>query len=314
MNAPLLMWIAFGVVVVVMLAVDLKVFHKKAHEIKLAEAIVWSIAWIALSLAFNYGVYLQLGKDTALKFLTGYIIEKSLSMDNLFVFLLIFTYFGIPAEYQHKILFWGILGALLFRALFIAAGVTLIQTIAWTIYVLGAFLLFTGVRLAFGKEREFHPEKNIGIKVFKRFMPVTTDYNSGHFFLLKEGRRYATPMLVALIVLETTDIIFATDSIPAILGITVDPFTVYSSNIFAILGLRAMYFVLAGVMRLFRFLNYGLAFILAFVGAKMLTGDYIHMPVELELGIVGGILAVSILISILFPEKKSGESGTSKQS
>ena len=304
MTQSTLMWAAFAAVVVVMLALDLKVFHRLAHEIKLTEAVVWSGIWVTLSLAFAYGVFLELGHEAAMKFLTGYLIEKALSMDNLFVFLIIFSYFGVPLEYQHKVLFWGIIGALLFRAMFIAAGVTLIGMFSWTIYALGAFLIFTGIKLAFEKDREFHPETNVGIRLFRRFFPVTRDYEGDRFFIPRNGLLTATPLFIALIVIETTDIVFATDSIPAILGITTDTFLVYSSNIFAILGLRAMYFVLAGVMRMFRFMHYGLSIILVFVGVKMVTANWLHMSVALELCIVCALLLLSIAMSVLLPEKK----------
>ena len=286
MTQSTLMWAAFAAVVVVMLALDLKVFHRLAHEIKLTEAVVWSGIWVTLSLAFAYGVFLELGHEAAMKFLTGYLIEKALSMDNLFVFLIIFSYFGVPLEYQHKVLFWGIIGALLFRAMFIAAGVTLIGMFSWTIYALGAFLIFTGIKLAFEKDREFHPETNVGIRLFRRFFPVTRDYEGDRFFIPRNGLLTATPLFIALIVIETTDIVFATDSIPAILG------------------LRAMYFVLAGVMRMFRFMHYGLSIILVFVGVKMVTANWLHMSVALELCIVCALLLLSIAMSVLLPEKK----------
>jgi tellurite resistance protein TerC len=297
------MWLAFGAIIIVALAVDLKVFHRRPHEISVREATVWSVVWIALSLAFAGYVYIELGRVAATQYLTGYLIEKALSMDNLFVFLIIFTWFGVPAEYQHNVLFWGILGALLFRALFIAAGVGLITALHWTIYILGAFLIYTGVRLAFEKDREFDPERNIAIRLFRRFFPVSAVYDGRRFFTRQGGALAATPLFITLLVLETTDIVFATDSIPAILGITTDPFLVYTSNIFAILGLRALYFLLAGVMRLFRFLHYGLSLILVFVGLKMVTEKFIHLGVDMELGIVLAILALSILASIAIPSK-----------
>jgi tellurite resistance protein TerC len=273
-----IMWIVFGVVVIAMLFIDLKVFHRAAHEVKLKEAVLWSVIWIALSLLFCAGIYHELGKQPAVQFLTGYLIEKSLSMDNLFVFLMIFRYFRVAGEHQHKILFWGILGALFFRAIFIALGVTLVQSLQWTIYILGAFLIYTGVRLAFEKEREIHPEKNPWIRLFRKIFPVTTETVGDRFFTRIAGRIHATPLLITLIVIETTDIVFATDSIPAILGITTDPFLVYSSNILAILGLRALYF-----------------------GAKMVSAGWIHLGVDIELGIVLGILVFSIVLSLVVP-------------
>jgi tellurite resistance protein TerC len=303
MSPSTLMWIGFGVLVIFMLAIDLKVFHRAAHEIRLKEALVWSFIWIAISLLFCAGIYHELGRPPAVQFLTGYLIEKSLSMDNLFVFLVIFRYFRIPNEHQHKILFWGILGALIFRAIFIALGVTLVQSLQWTIYILGAFLVVTGIRLAFEKEREIHPEKNLWIRLFRKMFPVTTEAHGDRFFVRIDRRLFATPLLITLIVIETTDIVFATDSIPAILGITTDPFLVYSSNILAILGLRALYFVLAGIMDLFRYLHYGLSVILVFIGAKMLSAGWIHLSVELELGIVFAILLLSILLSLAIPHR-----------
>ena len=311
MPVSLLMWLVFGVVVLVMLVIDLRVFHKLAHEVRLREAVVWSIIWILVSLGFGVGIYFELGAEPAVKFFTGYLIEKALSMDNLFVFLVIFSYFGVPSEYQHNVLFWGILGALVFRAIFIAAGVTLIQTLAWSIYVLGAFLIFTGIKLVMAKDKAFHPEKNITIRIFRRFFPLVSEYHGSSFFVRVGGVLKATPLLVTLIVVETTDVVFATDSIPAILGITTDPFLVYSSNIFAILGLRALYFVLAGIMSMFRFLHYGLALILVFVGAKMLLGELLHMHVMLELAVVVSILVISVLVSLVLPEKKPPESDAS---
>ena len=296
------MWLTFGVLVVIMLVLDLGVFHRKSHEIKIKEALTWSAIWIALALLFNVGVFFIEGKDPALKFLTGYVLEKSLSVDNLFVFLLIFNYFKVSARYQHQILFWGILGAILTRAIFIAAGVTLIHQFEWVIYVFGGFLILTGVKLAFEKDKEIHPEKNVVLRLFKRVMPISTQNDEGRFFVRIQNKLHATPLFVVLLIVETTDVIFAVDSIPAILAITTDPFLVYTSNIFAILGLRALYFALAGLMQLFHFLHYGLAAILVFIGCKMLLGEMWHPSTELALGIIAGILAASILASILKPK------------
>ncbi len=302
MANSLLLWIGFNLFVLAMLALDLGVFHRKAHVVKIKEALIWSAVWITLALLFNVGVYYWRGPQTALEFLTGYLLEKSLSVDNVFVFLLIFSYFRVPALCQHKVLFWGILGALIMRAVFIAAGITLIQQFHWVIYVFGAFLIFTGIKMALQKDKEIHPEKNPVIKLFRRLMPVTKDYDDkSRFFVRKDGRIHATPLFVALLVVETTDVIFAVDSIPAILAITHDPFIVYTSNVFAILGLRALYFALAGIMQLFHHLHYGLSAILVFVGVKMLIADMYKIPIGIALGVVAGILLVSVIASLVRP-------------
>jgi len=290
-----------------MLWLDLAVFNRKAHVISVKEALLWSLFWIVLALTFNWGVYLYQGKEVALQFLTGYLIEKSLSVDNLFVFLLIFTYFKVPAIHQHKVLFWGILGALVLRALFILAGVALVQRFAWLLYVFGAFLVFTGIKLAFEKDKEIHPEQNPVIKLFRKMIPVTKNFVGGKFMVREGAKLVATPLLVVLIVVETTDVIFAVDSIPAIFGITLDPFIIYTSNVFAILGLRALYFALAGIMRLFHHLHYGLSLILVFVGAKMLMADFYHMPTGIALGTIAAILVVSIVASMMWPAHSSRE-------
>ena len=291
-------WVIFNLFVLAMLALDLGVFHRKEHEVKFKEAVIWSIVWITLALLFNSGIYFWKGSKPALEFLTGYVIEKSLSVDNIFVFLLIFSYFKVPAQYQHKVLFWGILGALIMRAVFIVAGVTLIQKFHWIIYIFGAFLIFTGIKLWREKKKEIQPERNPVLKLFRKLVPVTEEYQQGKFFVKKDRRRLATPLFVVLLVVETTDLIFAVDSIPAILAITLDPFIVYTSNVFAILGLRALYFALAGLMRLFDYLHYGLAAILIFVGIKMILSDLLKIPVGISLGVVAGILALSIMLSL----------------
>ncbi|NUO80197.1 TerC family protein [candidate division KSB1 bacterium] len=305
MSSELWMWIGFNVFVLAMLALDLGVFHRKAHEVKIKEALIWSGVWIALALVFNYGLYLWRGPQTALEFLTGYLIEKSLSVDNIFVFIMIFAYFKVPAVYQHKILFWGILGALVMRAIFIATGVTLIEKFHWVIYVFGAFLIITGIKMAVQKDKEIHPEKNPVLKLFRRFMPVSTQYVGDKFFIKQQDRRFATPLFVVLLLIETTDVIFAVDSIPAILAITTDPFIVYTSNVFAILGLRALYFALAGIMQLFHYLAYGLSAILVFVGAKMMLVDFYKLPIGIALGVVAGILTLSIAASLLYPKTET---------
>jgi tellurite resistance protein TerC len=287
-----------------MLILDLGVFHRKAHVVKIREALLWSAIWIALALIFNLGIYFWRGEEAALEFLTGYLIEKSLSVDNIFVFVMVFSYFRVPALYQHKVLFWGILGALIMRAIFIFAGISLIQHFHWVIYIFGSLLILTGVKMAVQKDKEIHPEKNPVLKLFRKFMPVIHRYEGDKFFVKQNNRLFATPLFIVLLVVETTDLIFAVDSIPAILAVTLDSFIVYTSNVFAILGLRALYFALAGIMNLFRYLNYGLSAILIFVGAKMLVADFYKLPIGIALGVVAGILIISIVASLLWPRKE----------
>jgi tellurite resistance protein TerC len=295
----ILLWFAFNIFILAMLALDLGVFHRKAHEVQIKEALGWTAIWITLALLFNLGIYFWRGPEPALEFLTGYLIEKALSVDNIFVFLLIFSYFDVPLLYQHKVLFWGILGALIMRAIFIIMGITLIQKAHWVIYVFGAFLILTGIKIALQKEKEIRPERNPVLRIFRKFMPVSERYENGKFFIGKEGRYLATPLFIVLLVVETTDIVFAVDSIPAILAITLDPFIVYTSNVFAILGLRALYFALAGMMRLFQYLHYGLSAILVFVGVKMLVASVWKIPITIALGVVAGILLISVGASII---------------
>ncbi|PTY05233.1 hypothetical protein DB347_17340 [Opitutaceae bacterium EW11] len=297
-DTPLLFWILFNVFVLGMLALDLGIFHRQAHEVKVKEALLWSAVWVGLALLFNAGLFFWRGSTPALEFLTGYLIEKSLSVDNIFVFVLLFSYFKIPALYQHRVLFWGILGALVMRAAFIAAGVTLIERFHAVIYVFGAFLVFTGVKMWFSKGQEVHPEKNPVLRIFRRFMPVTNELHGPRFLIRQNGVRHATPLLVVLLLVETSDIIFAVDSIPAILAVTRDPFLVYTSNVFAILGLRSLYFALAGIVQKFEYLHYGLAFILGFVGLKMLLVDIYKVPIAASLGVIGAALAISVLLSM----------------
>lgn len=311
MSNQLLLWVVFNIFVISMLALDLGVFHRKAHEVRIREALLWSAFWIILSLLFNVGVYFWRGSVVALEFLTGYLLEKSLSVDNIFVFLMIFTYFRVPYLHQHKVLFWGILGALIMRALFILIGVTLIQKFHWVIYIMGGFLIVTGIKMATQKDDEIHPERNPVLRLFRRIMPVTENYEGGRFFVRRRGALYATPLFVVVLVVETTDVIFAVDSIPAILAITLDPFIVYTSNVFAILGLRALYFALAGIMRLFHYLPYGLSLILVFVGIKMLLVDIYKIPIGIALGTVATILIVSVLASMIWPPKEEEASPTS---
>ncbi len=301
----MLLWTVFTLIILFLLYLDLFVFFKKAHVVKFKEALIWSIVWIALALVFNAWIYFVSGPQRALNFFTGYLIERTLSIDNLFVFLIIINYFKVPAKNQHGILFWGIFGALVVRGIFIVVGVTIIGMFHWTIYLFGLFLVVTGFKTAMKKEKRLELEKNPILKIFRQFVPVTEDYVEDKFFVKRNGRVWATPLLVALLVIEVADVIFAVDSIPAILAITTDPFIVYSSNIFAILGLRALYFALAAIMDMFCYLNYGLAVILIFIGGKMMLQDFFEIPVALTLGVVIAVLTFSMLASIMKSKKKS---------
>ena len=302
------LWIGFNLFVLSMLAVDLGVFHRRAHEVSIKEATVWSIVWISLAMLFNVGLYLFWDKvsptsnysnsEAALAFLTGYLIEKSLSVDNIFVFVLIFTFFAVPAVYQHRVLFWGILGALLMRGTLIAVGAVLLKEFHWIIYIFGAFLIFTGIRMAVHRNEEMHPEQNPVVRLLRRIMPVTENYERDHFFIRRAGKLLATPLFLVLLVVETTDLIFAVDSIPAIFAVTNDPFIVYTSNVFAILGLRSLYFLLAGVIDKFYYLKLGLSVVLAFVGTKMVIVDIYKIPIGLSLGVIASILAISVIASL----------------
>lgn len=303
MSNQALLWVGFNIFVLAMLALDLGVFHRKAHQVKFKEALAWSGVWIILAVVFNLGIYLWGGSEKGLQFLTGYLIELSLSVDNLFVFLLIFSYFGVPARYQHRVLFWGILGAIIMRITFILGGVVLIQKFHWIIYVMGIFLILTGIKMALQKHKQIHPERNPVLKLFRRFVPVTDDYHEGKFLVKRGKQLYATPLLIVLLVVETTDLVFAVDSVPAILAITLDPFIVYTSNVFAILGLRSFFFAIAGVMQMFHYLQYGLSVILVFVGAKMLISNIYKIPISIALGVVVGIILLSVILSIVRPLK-----------
>ena len=295
----LVLWITFNVFVLGMLAIDLGIFHRKAHAVSIREAATWSTVWVVLSLIFNAGIYYAWGEDKALEFLTGYVIEKALSVDNLFVFLMIFQYFGTPAMYQHRVLFWGIVGALVMRAIFIASGAALLENFHWMIYVFGAFLIITGIKMLLQGDEKLEPDKNPVVRLFQRFVPITKEYDGQKFFVRKNGKIHATLLMLVLVVVETTDVIFAVDSIPAIFAITLDPFIVYTSNVFAILGLRALYFLLAGVMDMFTYLKVGLSLVLCFVGAKMVIVDIYKIPTGVSLGVVGGILLLAIIASML---------------
>ncbi len=298
------LWIGFNVFVLAMLALDLGVFHRKAHVVSLKESITWTFVWVALALCFNAGVWHFGGQTKALEFFTGYLIEKSLSVDNVFVFALLFSYFAVPALYQHKVLFWGILGALVMRAIMIVAGAALITKFAWIIYVFGGFLILTGIKMIVKREEEIHPERNPVVKWFKRLMPVTADYRGDKFFVRENGIRMATPLFVVLLIVEISDLIFAVDSIPAIFAVTTDPFIVYTSNVFAILGLRSLYFALAGVMDKFHYLKIGLGVVLTFVGVKMILAHTAwKIDTLVSLGVIVVILTTSVVCSLLMPKK-----------
>lgn len=300
----LLFWILFNLFVLVMLALDLGVFHRRAHTVRFKEALAWSAAWISMAAVFSVIVLYWHGRTSSLEFITGYVIELSLSVDNLFVFLVIFRYFKVPAHDQHKVLFWGIVGALVMRGIFILAGVTLINRFHWIIYVFGALLIYSGFKLLRQGETEIHPEHNPILRIFRRYVPVTKDYVGDKFFIRKPGL-FATPLFVVLLVVETTDVLFAVDSIPAVLAITRDAFIVYTSNVFAIMGLRSMYFALAGLIEMFRYLHYGLAVVLMFVGVKMIGSNYLHLPTWVALGVVVVVLGVAVAASILNPKKQT---------
>lgn len=298
------LWAGFNVFVLLMLALDLGVFHRKAHVVSFKESMIWTTIWVALALVFNLGVWHYMGDDKALEFFTGYVIEKSLSVDNVFVFVMLFSYFAVPPIYQHRVLFWGIIGALVMRAIMIALGAALISKFSWIIYIFGAFLILTGIKMALKKSEAIHPERNPVVKWFKKLMPVTSGYREGKFFVMENGVRHATPLFIVLLLVELTDLIFAVDSIPAIFAVTQDTFIVYTSNVFAILGLRSLYFALAGVMDRFHYLKIGLGLVLTFVGVKMLL---MHSPYKIDtiisLCVVLGILAVSIVASLLRPRQ-----------
>jgi len=293
-----LLWGAFTAFVLGMLVLDLGVFHRKAHEVKFREALGWSVVWVALALVFAVGVWRWFGPGKGMEFLTGYLIEKALSVDNIFVFLVLFSHFAVPKEHQHRVLFWGIFGALVMRAVFIFAGAALLAAFHWVIYVFGGILILTGVKLLLEREGEIHPEKNPIFRLFRRLVPSVPEYHGSRFTVVENGRRFATPLLAVLVAVEATDLVFAVDSIPAVFAVTGDPFIVYTSNIFAILGLRAMFFLLAGVMERFRYLKVGLASVLVFVGVKMTLADLYEIPVGVSLTVVAGILGVAILASL----------------
>jgi tellurite resistance protein TerC len=296
-------WIGFNVLVIVMMALDLGIFNKKSHKVPVKEAVIWTLVWITLALIFNALIYLDMGKTKALEFLTGYVIEYSLSVDNIFVFILIFSFFKVNGKYQHKVLFWGIIGALIMRAIFIFAGVALIERFHWIIYIFGGFLVYTGIKMLFHEDVDIEPANNPVVKFAKKFLPVTDTMHEDKFFIKKDSRRYATPLFIVVLIIESSDLIFAVDSIPAVLAISQDTFIVYTSNIFAILGLRSLYFAISGIMDYFRFLKIGLAFVLTFVGVKMCISNFFEIPVNYSLLIIVSILAISIIASVVIKKK-----------
>ncbi|NOT35088.1 MAG: TerC family protein [Candidatus Eisenbacteria bacterium] len=299
---PTFAWVSLAVFVVVSLAVDM-IIHRKSHELALKEALVGSAFWVSLGLLFNLAVFLSRGPQAGTEFLTGYIIELSLSVDNLFVFMVLFRYFRVPAAFQHRVLFWGIFGAVVMRLIFVFAGVALLERFHWLMYVFGAILVWSGIKMFTQHEVEVHPEKNPILRLFARFVPMTADYERDRFFVKRAGVLMATPLVMVLIMIEITDLVFAVDSIPAVLAVTRDPFIVFSSNIFAVLGLRALFFSLNHVMKLFHYLHYGLAGILAFIGVKMILSDLIHMPTWLALGVVVVTLVGCIVASLIWPQR-----------
>ena len=303
MTESIWLWAGFNLFVLAMLALDLGVFHRKIHVVTFKESITWTVVWVAMAMLFNVGIVYLMGKDKGLEFFTGYVIEKSLSVDNVFVFALLFSYFAVPALYQHKVLFWGILGALAMRAVMIVLGAALITKFSWIIYIFGGFLILTGIKMIVKRDEEIHPERNPVVRWFKRLMPVTPDYRGDKFFVREDGVRKATPLFVALLLVEISDVIFAVDSIPAIFAVTKDPFIVYTSNVFAILGLRSLYFALAGVMDKFHYLKIGLGVVLTFVGVKMVLAHTAwKIDTMVSLGVIVLVLTISVVMSLLRPK------------
>jgi tellurite resistance protein TerC len=303
MSEEIILWGSFSLFVMGMLALDLGVFHRKSHTVSVKEALTWTAVWIALAMLFNLFVYHYFDKEKALEFFTAYVVEKSLSIDNIFVIIMIFSYFRVPDAYQHKVLFWGIFGALVMRVIFIFAGIELIHKFHWLIYVFGGFLVFTGARMLFGEDKPLDPEKNPMVKFVRRMFPVTESFEGDKFFVKRDHRIWATPLFIVVMLIEGTDLIFAVDSIPAIISISDDTFIVYTSNVFAILGLRSLYFALAGIEKYFTYLKYGLATILVFVGVKMVIVDFYKIPIEISLIIIGFLLAISMIVSVVLKKK-----------
>lgn len=307
MNESTLLWVGFNVFVLGMLALDLGVFHRKSHTVTVREALIWTGVWVTLALFFNLFIYFYFGEELAVEFFTGYLIEKSLSVDNIFVMIMIFSYFQVPQEYQHKVLFWGILGALVMRIIFILSGIELIHRFHWLIYIFGGFLIFTGIRMLTAGDVKIEPEKNPVVKLARKIFSVTPTFEGDKFFTKRNGKTWATPLFLVVILIEATDLIFAVDSIPAILAISEDPFIVYTSNVFAILGLRSLYFALSGIEKYFHYLKFGLSAILVFVGLKMCIVDLYKIPVTISLIVIVFLLAIAMIASVLFPKKEEAE-------
>jgi tellurite resistance protein TerC len=314
MSSQVIWWIAFAAIVAVLLFLDMKVFHRKSQAITIKQSLLWTAFWISLALLFDLGIYFwHGGSGPAMEYLTCYLIEKSLSVDNLFVFLMVFSFFSVPVAYQHKVLFWGIMGAIVLRLAFIEAGATLLENFSWVFYIFGAFLVITAIKMAFQKEKDIHPDKNPILKIMRKFMGVTEGYEGDRFFVKRFGRYVATPLLITVIVIETTDLVFALDSIPAAFSITLDKFIIYTSNIFAILGLRSLYFALAGIMPLFHYLKYGLVVVLMFVGIKMLIAEHVYkIPTGIALGVVAGVLIIAVIASIIRNRRNKVTDGTAE--
>jgi len=309
MSANLLLWIGFAVLITIMFILDLGILNRRSHEISFREALTWTLVWVGLAVAFNAGIFFFLGSTKALEFLTGYLIEESLSVDNLFVFIMIFSYFHVSRAHQPKILKWGIIGALALRAVFIFLGIELFERFHWMVYLFGGLLIITGIKMAFGGEEKIEPEKNLVVRLVRRFVPITKRIYGDRFFIRRNGLLAATPLFLTLLVVESSDVIFAVDSIPAILAVTRDPFIVYTSNVFAIMGLRSLFYLLSNVMEMFAYLKLGVSFILAFVGVKMLLSQTYPVPIYFSLGVIVGVLTISIIMSITIGAKKKGKSG-----
>ncbi|MFY9308277.1 MAG: TerC family protein [Bacteroidia bacterium] len=304
METGTIFWVVFGILIITTLAIDLGVFSRNPHQVSVKEALIWSGIWISIAIGFNAGIYFYMGREPAMQFLTGYLLEKSLSVDNIFVFFMLFTYFKLNAEYQHKVLFWGVLGAIIFRGIMIVVGANLIKEFHWSIYFLSVFLIYTGVKMVLGKEAQIEPEKNIAVRLLKKLLPVSGQYHGDKFFILINNVTHATLLFIALVSVEMTDIVFAIDSVPAILAITQNTFIVFTSNIFAIMGLRSLYFALTGMMGKLRFLKIGLSVILIYIGIKMFLHDIYKIRTDISLMVIFAGLFFSIMASILFPETK----------
>jgi tellurite resistance protein TerC len=309
MSANLLLWIGFAVLITIMFILDLGIFNRRSHEISFREALTWTLVWVGLAVAFNAGILFFMGSTKALEFLTGYLIEESLSVDNLFVFIMIFSYFHVSRAHQPKILKWGIIGALVLRAVFIFLGIELFERFHWMVYLFGGLLIITGIKMAFGGEEKIEPEKNLVVRLVRRFVPITKRIYGDRFFIRRNGLLAATPLFLTLLVVESSDVIFAVDSIPAILAVTRDPFIVYTSNVFAIMGLRSLFYLLSNVMEMFAYLKLGVSFILAFVGVKMLLSQTYPVPIYFSLGVIVGVLTISIIMSITIGARKQGKAG-----